>query len=118
MLFDKKNYGFSLIETTSKEALLRSAMAVCGNDIKTASEICDYCMKMLPNMPEREPEAPTILNQLDGIDNWLSAWGEKHPNITNGISSMLMSALKNSKLGAFMQPAEAATEIVKPAPIQ
>lgn len=117
MLFDKK-YDFSLIETTSKEALLRSALTICGNDIKTASEICEYCTKMLPNMPEREPEAPSVLNQLDNIDNWLAAWSEKHPDITNGIGNMLISALKNSRFGAFLQPAETATTVVKPAPIQ
>ena len=117
MLFDK-NYDFSLINTSSKEAVLRSALTVCGNDIKTANDICEFVTKMLPNMPERDPEPQTVFNQLDNIDSWFSAWGEKHPNITNGIGNMLMAALKNSRFGAFLEPtAEAAAASTKPAPI-
>lgn len=111
-----REYDYSLIRTSSKEAMLRSALMVTNNDIKRAAEICDYFTKQLPNMPEREPEPPTVLNQLDGISDWLAAWGEKHPDISNGIGNMLMAALKNTKFGAFLQPAAEVTVEMPPAP--
>lgn len=113
-----REYDYSLIKTSSKEALLRSAITVAGNDIKKASEICDYFIKQLPNMPEREPAPITAMDQLEAFAGKVSAWSEKHPDVTNGISTILMQVLRNTKFGAFLPTAtEAAAEIVKPAPI-
>lgn len=98
--------------------LLRSALMVANNDIKKAAEICDYFTKQLPNMPEREPASVTALDQMEAFAGKLSAWSEKHPDITNGISSILMQVLKNSKLGAYIAPAaEVATEVPAAPPI-
>ena len=115
MLFNK-DYDYSLIQTSSKEALLRSALLACNNDLKSASEICEYFISKLPSMPEREPEPPSVFNQLDGIDSWLSAWGEKHSNITNGVGNMLMTILKNSRFGSLLQPVEEVITTAKDVP--
>lgn len=115
-MFNKQSIDFSIVRTSSKEALLRTALMAANNDIKEAGNICDYVLKMLPNMPEREPEQPTILNQLDGVSDWLSSWSEKHPDITNTVGNMLMGALKNSRFGAFLQPAAQAAETLTETP--
>lgn len=116
MLFGKE-YDYSLIRTTSKEALLRSALMVSGNDIKKATEICEYFTKVLPNLPDTDPAPLSVIDQVDIFASRLSAWGEKHPDITNGISNMLMQLVKNSRFGAFLQPAEAAAEMPPAPPI-
>ena len=73
MLFGKE-YDFSLIRTSSKEALLRTALSASGNDIKKATEIVEYFTKQLPSMPEVEPIEPTTFEQMKdtaiGIINW------------------------------------------------
>lgn len=111
-----RDYDFSIIRTSSKEALLRSALMATNNDLKKAAEICDYVTKLLPNLPDREPAPPTIFNQLDILDERLAAWGEKHPNITNGIGNVLMAVLKNSKFGAYLQPAAEVAQAVSEVP--
>ena len=115
-MFNRQSIDFSIVRTSSKEALLRTALLAANNDIKEAGNICDYVLKMLPNMPEREPEQPTILNQLDGVSDWLSTWSEKHPDITNTIGSVLMNALKNSRFGAFLKPAAEVVQTVTETP--
>lgn len=77
MLFGKE-YDFSLIRTSSKEALLRSALAASGNDIKKASEICDYVLKVLPNLPEVEPTVPTTFEQMKDTALGLINWGKEN----------------------------------------
>lgn len=113
-----KEYDYTLVRTSSKEAMLRSALLVTNNDIKKAAEICEYFTKQLPNMPEREPEPITAVDQLEVFADKVSAWTEKHPDITNSISTIFMSVLRSTKIGEFLPSAAAtAAEVVKPAPI-
>lgn len=113
-----RDYDYSLIRTSSKEMLLRSALIVANNDIKKAAEICDYFTKQLPNMPEREPAPITAVDQLEAFAGKLSAWTEKHPDVTNTISGVLMQVLRNSKFGAFISPAtDVVTEVPAAPPI-
>jgi len=116
MIFGRE-YDFSLIRTTSKEALLRSALLVSNNDIRKATEIVEYFTKQLPNLPDTDPAPLSALDQVDAFASRLSAWGEKHPDITNGLGNILMQVLKNSKLGAFLQPAAGAATEVPAAPL-
>lgn len=103
-MFTNKEYDFSLIQTSSKEALKRSALVVSGNDIKKATEIYEFFVKDI-QLPDTEPVPPTMFDQLGELSNSLSQFGEKYPNFTNGIATVLMNVLKNSKFGAFLQPA-------------
>ena len=75
MIFGKE-YDFSLIRTSSKEALLRSALAASGNDIKKATEIVEYFTSQLPSMPEVEPVVPTTFEQMRDTALQLVQWGQ------------------------------------------
>lgn len=77
MLFGKE-YDFSLIRTSSKEALLRSALSASGNDIKKATEIVEYFTSQLPSMPEVEPVVPTTFEQMRDTALGLINWGKEN----------------------------------------
>lgn len=77
MLFGKE-YDFSLIRTSSKEALLRTALSASGNDIKKATEIVEYFTSQLPSMPEVEPVAPTTFEQMKDTALGLINWGKEN----------------------------------------
>jgi len=109
-----RDYDFSLIRTSSKEALLRSALLVSNNDIKKASEICEYVTKILPNLPDTDPAPISALDHVDVFTSRLSEWGEKHPNVTNAVSNLFMQMIRSSKFGAFLQPAAEVAEEVPP----
>lgn len=89
MLFGK-DYDFSLIRTSSKEALLRSALLASNNDIKKASEICDYVTKMLPNLPDTDPVLPSTFDQVKETALGIFQWGEANQDkIMGGINLIL-----------------------------
>ena len=77
MLFGKE-YDFSLIRTSSKEALLRTALSASGNDIKKATEIVEYFTKQLPSMPEVDPVAPSTFEQMRDTALGLINWGKEN----------------------------------------
>lgn len=117
MFGHKEEIDFSMVQTSSKEALLRSALAVCNNDLRKADEICEYFMKRLPNMPDVDPTPPSAFDQIDVFADRLSALGERYPAVTNGVGNIFMTVLKNSKFGAYLQPvADAAATVAQEAP--
>ena len=60
-LFSKPNYDLTTLRTTSKDALKRSALMMCEGDIKKATEIYDFFMKDVENMPDFDtPPTPFI----------------------------------------------------------
>jgi hypothetical protein len=104
MLFGKE-YDFSLIKTSSKEALLRSALSASGNDIKKAAEICDYVLKVLPNLPEVEPVAPTTFEQMKDTALGIINWGrENQDQIVNVISMVRQFMGKGSAAPTSVKP--------------
>jgi len=104
MLFGKE-YDFSLIRTSSKEALLRSALAASGNDIKKAAEICDYVLKVLPNLPEVDPVQPTTFEQMKDTALGIINWGKENQDQIVSVISMVRQ---------FMGKDPAAPASVKP----
>ena len=85
-----RDYDFSLIRTSSKEALLRSALLASNNDIKKASEICDYVTKMLPNLPDTDPVLPSTFDQVKETALSIFQWGEANQDkIMGGINLIL-----------------------------
>ena len=98
MLFGKE-YDFSLIRTSSKEALLRSALLACNNDIKKASEICDYVTKMLPNMPDTDPIMPSTLDQVKETAVSVFQWGRENQDQIVGGINMVLKLLGKHPLG-------------------
>lgn len=85
-----RDYDFSLISTSSKEALLRSAMMVSGNDIKKASEICDYVIKLLPDIPDHDVVPPTGMEQLKDTAVQVFNWGKENQEQIVGVINMIM----------------------------
>lgn len=89
MLFGK-DYDFSIVRTSSKEALLRSALQASNNDIKKASEICDYVIKMLPNLPEKDPIAPSTFEQVKDTALNIYNWGKDNQDQIIGAARFFM----------------------------
>ena len=85
-----RDYDFSLISTSSKESLLRSAMLVSGNDIKKASEICDYVLKLLPDMPDHDVIPPSGMEQLKNTAIEVFQWGKDNQDQIIGVINMVM----------------------------
>jgi len=105
MIFGKEP-DFSLIRTSSKEALLRSALLACNNDIKKASEICDYVTKMLPNMPDTDPIMPSTLDQVKETAVSVFQWGRENQDQIVGGINMVLKLLGKQPLGVPPAPVE------------
>lgn len=105
MLFGKE-YDFSLIRTSSKEALLRSALMICGNDIKKASEICDYVTKMLPNLPDTDPVLPSTFDQVKETAVNVLQWGRENQDQIVGGINMVLQLFGKQPLGMPTVPTE------------
>lgn len=101
-----KEPDFSIIRTSSKEALLRSALLACNNDIKKASEICDYVTKMLPNMPDTDPIMPSTLDQVKETAVSVFQWGRENQDQIVGGINMVLKLLGKQQLGVPAAPVE------------
>ena len=93
MAIFRTDYDFSLIRTSSKEALLRSALLACNNDIKKASEICDYVTKMLPNLPDTDPVVPSSFEQMRDTAVQVFQWGQEHQDQIVGVINVVQQLL-------------------------
>ena len=69
-----KSYDISLLRTTSKDALKRSALFVCGGDVKAAAEIYEYFVKDMPTMPDFEPQQVSVFEQTKNTLSSLFGW--------------------------------------------
>lgn len=105
-----KDYDFSLIRTSSKEALLRSALLASGNDIKKASEICDYVTKMLPNLPDTDPVLPSTFDQVRETAVQVFQWGEQNQDKIIGGINLVLQMIGRQPLGVPV----ATTEVPPP----
>lgn len=62
-MFGKPRIDMTLIQTTSKEAIKRSALYACGGDVKAATEIYDFFVKDMESIPDFDPVKPTFMDQ-------------------------------------------------------
>lgn len=89
---NKMAYDATLLQTTSKDALKRSALVVCGGDIKAATEVCDYFMKDMPNMPDYDQPSVSALTQAKdtalGLLGWIDGNQEKLIGYYNLVRTM------------------------------
>ena len=76
-LFSKK-YDVAMIRTTSKDALKRSALFVCEGDIKTATEIYDFFVRDMPNMPDYDSVQPTLIDQAKDTIGDVLGWVDQN----------------------------------------
>lgn len=78
---NSRDYDVSLIQTTSKDALKRSALLVCGGDIKAAKEIYDFFVADMPNMPDFDPPTASVVEQakstITGVLGWVDSNQDK-----------------------------------------
>ncbi|MBR2266620.1 MAG: hypothetical protein IJ882_08205 [Paludibacteraceae bacterium] len=113
MFFQReKEFDYSLIQTSSKEALKRSALIVCNNDIKKASEIYDFFVKDMPDIPALEPQMPTAFDQMKDMAIGAFRWGRDNQDQIVGIVNMVLGAMGK---GPINIPTIPVTE-VPPAP--
>ena len=88
-----KDYDYSLIRTTSKEALKRSALLVCGNDIKKATELYDFFVKDMPDLPTTDPVLPSTFDQVKDTALGIMRWGEQNQDKIIGVINWVLSAM-------------------------
>lgn len=101
-----REYDFSLIRTSSKEALLRSALLACNNDIKKAAEICDYVTKMLPNLPDTDPMLPSTLDKVKDTAVSIFQWGEQNQDKVIGGINLVLQMMGKQPIGVPSIPAD------------
>lgn len=95
-----KHYDYSLIQTTSKQALKLSALLVANYDLKKASEIYDYFAKDMPNMPDFEPVKPTTFEQVKDTAIGVFQWGKENQEQIASICNFFLSAFGKNPIGA------------------
>jgi len=88
-----RDYDYSLIRTSSKDALKRTALAASGNDIKKASEIYDYFIKDLSDLPDFDPVPPTAMEQFKNTAMQLMEFGKEHEDQVKGVINIVMQLL-------------------------
>lgn len=97
-IFSKTNYDVTLLRTTSKDALKRSALFMCNGDIKAATEIYDFFVKDMPNMPDFEPTQASFMDQaketIGGVLGWVDANQDKLVGYWNIIQQMRGGAVQ------------------------
>lgn len=101
-----REYDFSVIKTSSKEALLRSALLASNNDIKKASEICDYVTKMLPNLPDTDPVLPSTFEQMRDTALGIFQWGQAHQDQIVGVTNIVLQMMGKQPLTVPVAPIE------------
>ena len=90
-----KQYDFSLLRTTSKDALKRSALFISGGDIKAAAEIYDFFVRDIPNMPDfDQPEQSGYERTRDTITSVLS-WIDSNQDKIMGYYNLFRSMRSN-----------------------
>lgn len=76
-----KQYDVSMIRTTSKDALKRSALYVCGGDIEEADKLYLYFTKDMTEMPPYDPPTTNgfdkVKDEALGLFKWIDANQDK-----------------------------------------
>lgn len=92
-----KNYDVSMLRTTSKDSLKRSALFMCNGDIKAATEIYDFFVKDMPNMPDFDTLQPSFMEQakdtIGGVLGWIDQNQDKLVGYWNIIQQMRNGAV-------------------------
>ena len=81
MSWFSKSYDLSLIQTTSKDALKRSALFVCNGDLAEAEKLYTYFAKDITDMPAYDPPAQSGFESIKenalGFFNWIDTNQDK-----------------------------------------
>lgn len=91
-MFGRPKIDITLIQTTSKDALKRTALFACGGDVKAAEEIYNFFIKDMPNMPDFDTIPPTFMEQakntIGGVLGWVDENQDKLVGYWNIIQQM------------------------------
>ena len=109
VLFGNGNRGYdvTLLRTTSKDALKRSALFVCGGDIKSATEICEYFMKDMPNMPDFDPPSESVMEQAKNTISGLLGWVDSNQDKLVGYYNLFQAMRGKTGIDVPTPPAPA-----------
>ena len=100
MFFQReKEFDYSLIQTSSKEALKRTALMVANYDIKKATEIYEYFAKDMPDLPTVEPEVPDAFEQLKTTAVNVIQWGGQNQDKIIGAINTVLGMMGKSPIG-------------------
>lgn len=99
-LFGKTGYDVTMLQTTSKDALKRSALFVCGGDIKQATEIYDFFVKDMPNMPDYDSTQPTFMEQAKDTIGGVLGWVDQNQDKLVGYWQLIQSFRNGGAPGA------------------
>lgn len=110
-MFWEKQYDFTMIRTTSKDALKRSALAVAGNDIKKASEIYEFFAKDLKDLPDFDIIPPSAFEQVKDAAIQIFNWSKENKAEVAEAVNFVMQLTGKGSLGSA---AEILTETPKP----
>lgn len=105
MLFGKE-YDYSIVRTTSKDALKRTALIASGNDIKKAEEIYDFFIKDLPNMPDYDPVEPSSMEQMKNTALGIFQWARENQDQIVGVTNMVLQMMGKQPIGVPTVPIE------------
>lgn len=91
-MFGRPKIDITLIQTTSRDALKRSALFASGGDVKQAEEIYNFFVKDMPNMPDYDTIPPTFMEQakstIGGVLGWVDENQDKLVGYWNIIQQM------------------------------
>ena len=90
-LFGKTQYDVSMLQTTSKDSLKRSALFVTGGDIKAATEIYDFFIKDMPNMPDYDSAQPSFMEQAKDTIGGVLGWVDQNQDKIMGYWQLIQS---------------------------
>lgn len=94
-----KEPDYSLIRTTSKDALKRTALLACNNDIKMATEIYDFFVKDLKDMPDYDPIMPSTFDQVKETAISAFQWGKQNQDEIIGAINMVLTIFGKEPIG-------------------
>lgn len=93
-LFSKR-YNTTLIQTTSKDALKRSALFITNGNVKDANEIYDFFVKDMPSIPDFEPPQASFMDQAKDTIGGVLGWVDQNQDKLVGYWNIIQS-IRNS----------------------
>lgn len=87
MIF-KKKIDMAQIIPTSKMSLKNSCIRACGNDLKAASELYDFYIKDIPNLPDFDVAPPSPVKQAMDIIGKAFEWFDNNQDRIAGYYNM------------------------------
>ena len=97
-MFGRREYDYSIIRTTSKEALKRTALMASGYDIKKATELYDFFAKDI-NLPDTDPILPSTLDQIRDTAAGVFQWGEQNQEKIIGGVNLVLQMMGKDPIG-------------------